>query len=642
MRRSQIFIQLILLATLVSLPVSYFLLPSLYAGTGSTRVIEVKMRQFGFIPERIYLRVGDKVVFKVTSLDVTHGFYIDGFNIKESVLPGETKEIGPIEFNQPGKFKLRCATPCGPLHPFMVADIVVEPDYPIYIFFGAVAVVAIATVAYILAKPPRGELLGVSLDREIDLLEVRGIGSLLKRFLRWRGYHFLVILPNLAVFMLIFVAGTIGNPMGAFNFSIAVVWILWFALVEFMILFGSRLWCGVCPIPALGEWIARRRLVGVHEPRKWLSLNKKWPKRLNNMWIPALSFLGISLIVPWLVTRPAVTVLLFLVLIILGVVLYLVSPPRNFCRSICPAGGYIGYHSLSSILAVRSKDPSVCDKCVVKSCVRGSPRSYGCPWKLYPGGNKWNIYCGLDFECLKSCPVNNMTLKLRMIGKDLAQRIRMKADEAWMGFIRFGLALFYEMVFFGPYAWIKDWGNMLNVYGANLLTLYLLTPTLEGFISWLKWAGIVSLTCLLLIPAVFLVFSWLAKIAAGARKESTKKVFLAFSYALSPYGLLIWIAFALTLLGINWAYPIRVFSDPLGLGWNLLGTADINWQPFMPTIWPYVQMSITLFGLALAINITYSIAMNLFKDHGKAIRATAVMSIFHVGAALFFAMVLMG
>lgn len=641
MRRSQILIQFILLVTLTSLPLSYFLVSSFHTDTGSTKIVEVKMRQFGFTPERIYLQIGDKVIFKITSLDVTHGFYIDGFDIKESILPGETKEIGPIEFNQPGKFKLRCATPCGPLHPFMVADIIVEPNYSLYIFFSAIAIVTLTTITYIATRPSK-EILGIPLNKEIDLLEIRGIGPILKRFLKWRGYHFLVILPNLAVFMLILIAGTIGNPMGAFNFSIAIVWILWFALIEFMILFGSRLWCGICPIPALGEWLARKRLIGVHEPRKWLSLNKKWPKRLNNMWVSVLGFLGISLIVPWLVTRPAVTVLLFLTLIILGAVLYLISPPRNFCRSICPAGGYIGYHSLSSILALRSKNPSICDKCIVKGCVRGTPKSYSCPWKLYPGGNKWNIYCGLDFECLKSCPVDNMTLKLRMMGKELTQRIRIRADEAWMGFIRFGLAILYEIVFFGPYKWIKDWGNMFNIYGANLLTLHLLTPTLESFTSWLKWAGMISSTCLLLIPAIFLFFSWLAKMAAGAKEESTKKVFLAFSYTLSPYGLLIWIAFALTLLGINWAYPVRVFSDPLGLGWNLFGTANINWQPFLPTIWPYVQMSIVLLGLALAINITYNIAMNLFKEFRKAIKATVVMSIFHVGAAILLSIILMG
>lgn len=130
--------------------------------------------------------------------------------------------------------------------------------------------------------------------------------------------------------------------------------------------------------------------------------------------------------------------------------------------------------------------------------------------------------------------------------------------------------------------------------------------------------------------------------ATARIEESTKKVFLAFSYALSPYGLFLWIAFALTLMGINWAYPVRGFLDPLGLGWDLLGTASVSWQPFMPNLWPYIQMGITLLGLALTIHITYSIAMNLFGEHEKALKATSVMTVFHAGAALLFATILMG
>lgn len=352
-----------LLISLIGLPLTYLLWPLAQSTSGSPRVIELKMRQFSFVPERIYLRLGEEVIFRVTSLDVTHGFYIDGFDVKEQILPGETREIGPFTFRRPGKFKIRCATPCGPLHPFMVADIVVKPNYPLLIFFGATVVTTTIVLVYLsLGRPPPGEeLIGVSLNREIDLLKVGGFGPLLRRLLRWRGLHFSMILPNLAVFMVILTSGFIGNPMGALNFSIAVVWILWFALVEFLFLLGSRLWCGVCPLPALGEWLARKRLIAVHEPRRWLSLGKRWPKRLENMWVAALGFLGISLIVPWLVTRPAVTALLFLTLIALGLLFYLVSPPRNFCRSICPAGGYIGYHSLVSILAVRCGDRSICD-----------------------------------------------------------------------------------------------------------------------------------------------------------------------------------------------------------------------------------------------------------------------------------------
>jgi ferredoxin len=466
----------------------------------------------------------------------------------------------------------------------------------------------------------------------------------LKKILQWRGIHFALIWPNLLIFMIVLTTAFFGNPTGNKNFSIAVVWILWFAAVEFMILFAGRLWCTVCPLPAFGEWLARRRLYGVHSLRKWLSLGKKWPKSLNNMWIPAFGFLGISLIVPWLVTRPVVTGFLFLILIVLPLILHPIFTRRYFCRSVCPAGGYIGHHSNASILAIRCRNKTVCDKHVAKECIGGSPKGYGCPWVLYPGGNDQNTYCGQCFECLKSCPLDNMTLKLRMIGQDLANlatKAKDKFDEAWMDFIRFTLVITYQLVFFGPYFWFKDWGNMGNIFGANLATIGLLTPSFQGLSNWFGWAVIVGGTALVGYPALFYAFSWLAKKTAGDVEHAPKQVFLSFSYALTPYSLFLWLAFAITLVTVNWAYPLTAFSDPLGWGWNLLGTR-FAWRPILPDFLPYFQLPIVLVGLALAVNSTYNIAVRLFGDHAKALRASTVMGVLHTLAALVFIWIISG
>ncbi len=611
------------------------------------RVIELKAFQFGFEPERISVGVGESVIFRVESLDVTHGVYIDGFDIFVEVPPRQTVDIGPIKFDVPGKYKIRCATTCGPLHPFMVADVVVEPNQPLYIFTGLTIAASTATLLYVGSGVGRRKILGIPIDGEIDLLgNLPGsIRYLLKRILQWRGLQFILILPNIFVFMVIFAAAFVGNPMGNLNFSIAVVWILWFAAVEFMILFASRLWCAMCPIPAFGEWLNRMRLSTVWSIRKLVSLNKSWPIRLDNMWILALGFLGISLIVPWLVTRPVVSGLLFLILIIVAFVIHLVYGGRYFCLNICPASGYIGHHSVASILAIRPRDESICERHVGKECIRGSPSGYGCPWKRYPGGLKCNTYCGLCTECLKSCPLENMTVKLRMIGKDIAEvgvKLKPRADEAWMGFIRLALAPFYMLVFFGPFFWIKDWGNMGVNFGANLLTVHLLMPTSAGFTNWLMWAAIVSSTTLVIFPGAFFIFSWLARRAADIKDVSSKDVFLGFSNALTPYALMLWVSFAFSLVAINWAYPLRAFSDPLGWGWDLVGTSHIKWNPLLADLIPYIQLPIVLFGLALAVDLTYKIGINMFKEHRKAIKATSIMSILYAAVALSFMLIIMG
>lgn len=576
------------------------------------------------------LNVGDRVLFYVITRDVTHGFYIEGYTQQASerkikVLPGKLLWVGPVTFDKVGKFRIRCSVTCGPLHPFMTMDVIVEPNVPYHAFNAAVLFSGMVTVAYLRKKP------SLRFNREIDLLRVKFLGRFLKKLVKSRGVHFALVLINLFFFTLIIVAGFFGNPTGSRNFSITVTWILWFSLVEFMILFAGRLWCYACPIPVFGEWIARRSIVTVgKKPR-----DGKFPKKYRNMWIPAAGFFVLSLFLPLLVTRPLITAFLFLTLLIAGTYFYLIHPPRYFCKHICPASGYIGYHSNASILAVRCRDRDVCRSHKDKKCING----YGCLWKLYPGGNSENTYCGMCFECLRSCSLDNMTIKIRMIGNDLpkiAAKAEKRLDEIWMGFIRFSLAIFYELVFFGSIYWLKDWGNMGNRYAANLETAYLLIPSPVGILKWINWAIIVSAVTLILIPAVFYVFSWTAARVSGV---SERKMFSALSYSLAPYGLFIWIGFAISLLGAFWSYVVEAFADPFGYGIKLINL-ESSWEPLDPYLILLLQSPFIIAGLVLAIVTTYRIAHQLVGE--KAVRITAVMSVLHISFALLLVRIIAG
>lgn len=75
----------------------------------------------------LYLPRGRKVLFKITSEDVIHSFWVPEFRIKQDAVPGRwtTLRVTPTEV---GDFRIRCAELCGYAHAAMYAPVVVvEP-----------------------------------------------------------------------------------------------------------------------------------------------------------------------------------------------------------------------------------------------------------------------------------------------------------------------------------------------------------------------------------------------------------------------------------------------------------------------------------------------------------------------------------
>lgn len=114
--------------------------PYALGATATKHDVKVASFQFGFTPNVIRVNLGDEVVIKLTSKDVSHGFYLDGYAIEEKVDPGQAKEIR-FTADRAGTYRFRCAVTCGSLHPFMIGQLVVEPNVP----FGAAAAVIVGT-----------------------------------------------------------------------------------------------------------------------------------------------------------------------------------------------------------------------------------------------------------------------------------------------------------------------------------------------------------------------------------------------------------------------------------------------------------------------------------------------------------------
>lgn len=386
--------------------------------------------------------------------------------------------------------------------------------------------------------------------------------------------------PQLAVFIIMLVgyvfailAGLVGTPVGSHNFSIVFVWIAWWAiLILVAVPFFGRGWCAVCPIPLPGEWMQRGAVLAPPDRKpKWL--NRRWPRAFRNIWLQNASFLLLALFSSVLLTTPYITSIVLAAMLFAAIGLSMVFERRSFCRYLCPVGGFIGIYSQTAPIELRIKDKQVCAQCVGKPCYNGSSAGYGCPWDVFPGGLTKNTYCGLCMECIRTCPHDNIAINARPFSADLAKPTT-RIDEAFKAFIMMGAAMIYAGVLLGPWGILKD--AAYNV----------------GTSAWFAYAVVFLSFIFLILPGLFTL-----GVLRGKSSVPFKQRFTSLSTALIPLGLMFWVAFSLSFVLTNASYILASLSDPLSLGWNLFGTADISWQPMLTSILAPAQTLSLIGGL---------------------------------------------
>lgn len=109
------------------------------------RTIHVVASSFAYSPEQIRVNQGDLVTIELTSSDVVHGFYLDGYDLQFTADPGQTAQI-TFTAHQPGTFRFRCSVTCGDLHPFMIGKLHVGPNQLLWRAAGLAIIAALAGV----------------------------------------------------------------------------------------------------------------------------------------------------------------------------------------------------------------------------------------------------------------------------------------------------------------------------------------------------------------------------------------------------------------------------------------------------------------------------------------------------------------
>lgn len=352
--------------------------------------------------------------------------------------------------------------------------------------------------------------------------------ALLRRAVRLRGLQFLLILPSAGAVAVVLLSAAVGIEHPSFNFGTVFTWVVWWGVLLLSLVLIGRAWCVTCPIGAVGEWIQRLAFWG--RPRLAVGYDVRWPRALRGMWLPTALFLAFV----WLdngyglANSPRLTAGLIAVLVLASAWTGLVFERRAFCRYLCPLTAFIGLGSLVSMVELRRRDAGVCRaRCAGKDCYRGNARQHGCPMSEFPGGGMdTNLNCILCTECLKSCPYDNIGVRLRVPGRDLWRMRRFRFDAAVAAAAVVGLA------------------TVLPLMMSELL------PPVRGLLAGVLPAGtppndpprLVAVSALFLAglgASVALVgaSSRLSRWAAGSEAPPAATLFAGYAYGLIPLGL---------------------------------------------------------------------------------------------------------
>ena len=450
-----------------------------------------------------------------------------------------------------------------------------------------------------------------------DLLGVRWVGAAL----RSRLFRFAMQAVFVFAFLVVIAAGLFGHQNPAMNIAPILTWTIWWGLLIVLIMFAGKAWCYVCPWDAIAGWT--EKLSFWRKNDDGLSLNRKWPRVVRNILIATVMFVGLTWIeLGFGVTMsPRVTAYLAIAMLLMAVGSALLFDRKSFCRYGCLVGRVSGLYAMFAGVEVRAKSASTCKGCSGKECVTGSDTAYGCPTFLFPGKLDTNTYCIQCMECVQACPHDNLAVNMRPWGADLVIEGKPRTDEAYLALL------------------------MLAITGFHGLTM---TPVWQQLIDGIRGVGNVGRTVgfsvgmalLMLGPiAVYALLAGISKwLATGhtTRPMTYHDYFVRYAYALLPIALFYHIAHNMEHLLMEGPKVVAMVSDPMGWGWNLLGTANWTIPPMisLSKLW-LVQAFLVLVGHVYSLWVAQRTSLRLFGSGRAAFRSQLPMLVGMIAFSVF-------
>ncbi len=449
---------------------------------------------------------------------------------------------------------------------------------PLWLYlYGAAAAVVLAFLP--LALFSRKERDAPYRYPRLDLFGIRPLKKLLTSRLLTGGVRLL----SVALFFIVVIAGLVGLQSG-FNIAPTFVWITWWVGLSFFTAFVGNVWPLVNPWRVLFDWaegLARR--LGY---RDGLELDEPYPEALG-IW-PAV---GLYLVFVWIenvfsgsyVPRNiALFALAYALITLYGMAFF---GKETWLRRGETFSVFFGLLGRFAPTEVRVKDLDVCLDCD------------GCDDDA--GGRCVNCY-----ECFASAAPDGHELNLRppAVGLGLPEKV--------------------------------------PPGGTAFVILVLAGVTFDGLLETPLWLEIVRLTPVtqtlgvillpLLFLGIYLGFVELSRILGGG--VGFGRLAAAYAFSLVPIAIAYQMAHYYTYLLIQGQMMISLVSDPLGWGWNLLGTADFEPRYGIVGagfVW-YSQVALIVAGHVIAVYLAHSISLRLLRDPVRAFRGQLPMLVLMV------------
>jgi hypothetical protein len=428
----------------------------------------------------------------------------------------------------------------------------------------------------------------------MDLLRFGWVRSLVT----WKHFRTAFIVPTLLLFLAIIVLGFIDVQDSRRNIATVYTWTLWWSLIIVSFIALGRFWCMMCPFAALGDLA-----------QKVVSLNRRLPRRLQNMGFQTLAFILLTLAFTLMAfdSRPAVTAAVVLLILVAAVVFSVIYERRSFCRHLCPIGAVIGLYSMVSPIELCSSDKSRCAAHKTKSCAED------CPMIESPQDKDNNVYCNFCMKCLPACPNGNLTLRLRPLGSDLYRSANRSTSEAVASLLLLGIVIVETLAMTSVWEPLKAAVASFTGIGSQA-AVYTIVFTLAFVLPVLAFYGVCALLRL-----------WV-----GREKHTLQGLVTQFAFIFIPLGVGLHLAHNLQHLLLEGpvAMPATVrFLQSLGMGSSLF----VNWN--LPPILElgslfFTQMAVIVAAFGFTFYVLYRVLGRLHLPWRQLYRMTVVMSLY--------------